>query len=160
MRTNFDFTPYRRSTVGFDRLFDLLETGTRADGADGYPPFDIAKQGYVSLLTGEGAKSPGDSPEMVEARADFIAAGHFQPLIAALQTEARATSHSTRSAVTAPLLRLSILRPDLAPAAQAAATATYGLRGTSGESDLATAREYAIQKTDAFVKAAGSALAP
>ncbi|WP_060978656.1 MULTISPECIES: Hsp20 family protein [Pseudomonadota] len=42
MRTNFDFTPYRRSTVGFDRLFDLLETGARSD-ADGYPPFDIVK---------------------------------------------------------------------------------------------------------------------
>ena len=43
MRTSFDFTPYRRSTVGFDRLFDLLETGMRGDGSDGYPPFDIAK---------------------------------------------------------------------------------------------------------------------
>ncbi len=47
MRTNFDFTPYRRSTVGFDRLFDLLETGLRAD-ADGYPPFDIVKDGEDS----------------------------------------------------------------------------------------------------------------
>jgi molecular chaperone IbpA len=45
MRTNFDFTPYRRSTVGFDRLFDLLETGMRGDGLDGYPPFDIARDG-------------------------------------------------------------------------------------------------------------------
>lgn len=45
MRTNFDFSPYRRSTVGFDRLFDLLETGLRADGTDGFPPFDIAKEG-------------------------------------------------------------------------------------------------------------------
>ena len=44
MRT-FDFTPYRRSTVGFDRLFDLLETGTRADASEGYPPFDIEKSG-------------------------------------------------------------------------------------------------------------------
>lgn len=44
MRTNFDFTPYRRSTVGFDRLFDLLETGLRSDAADGYPPFDILKE--------------------------------------------------------------------------------------------------------------------
>lgn len=44
MRTNFDFTPYRRSTVGFDRLFDLLESGMRRDGSDGYPPFDIAKE--------------------------------------------------------------------------------------------------------------------
>jgi len=41
MRTNFDFTPYRRSTVGFDRLFNMLETGMRDD--DGYPPFDIVK---------------------------------------------------------------------------------------------------------------------
>ncbi len=38
-----DFTPYRRSTVGFDRLFDLLETGMRPD--DGYPPFDIIRDG-------------------------------------------------------------------------------------------------------------------
>jgi molecular chaperone IbpA len=48
MRTNFDFAPYRRSTVGFDRLFDLLETGLRADTADGYPPFDILKEGEDS----------------------------------------------------------------------------------------------------------------
>lgn len=45
MRTNFDFTPYRRSTIGFDRLFDLLETGTRAEAGDGYPPFDLVKDG-------------------------------------------------------------------------------------------------------------------
>lgn len=48
MRTNFDFAPYRRSTVGFDRLFDLLETGLRADAADGYPPFDIVREGEDS----------------------------------------------------------------------------------------------------------------
>ncbi|RZI77008.1 MAG: Hsp20 family protein [Pseudomonas sp.] len=46
MRTNFDFTPYRRSTVGFDRLFNLLEAGARED--DGYPPFDIQKVGEES----------------------------------------------------------------------------------------------------------------
>jgi molecular chaperone IbpA len=45
MRTNFDFTPYRRSTVGFDRLFDLLETSARAGVADNYPPFDIERAG-------------------------------------------------------------------------------------------------------------------
>ena len=41
MRTNFDFAPYRRSTVGFDRLFNLLEAGAREE--DGHPPFDILK---------------------------------------------------------------------------------------------------------------------
>ena len=43
MRTDLDFAPYRGSTIGFDRLFDMLETGTRVDAADGYPPFDIVK---------------------------------------------------------------------------------------------------------------------
>ena len=41
MRNSFDWTPYRRSTVGFDRLFDFLETG--GSGAENYPPFDIEK---------------------------------------------------------------------------------------------------------------------
>lgn len=45
MRTNFDFTPYRRSTVGFDRLFDLLESGSRGDVSEGYPPFDLERDG-------------------------------------------------------------------------------------------------------------------
>ena len=44
MRTNFDFAPYRRSTVGFDRLFDLLETSARSE-TENYPPFDIEQQG-------------------------------------------------------------------------------------------------------------------
>jgi molecular chaperone IbpA len=44
MRTNFDFSPYRRSTVGFDRLFDLLETSARLE-TEGYPPFDIEQEG-------------------------------------------------------------------------------------------------------------------
>lgn len=43
MRTGFDFTPYRRSTVGFDRLFDFLETAARTDVSDNYPPFDIER---------------------------------------------------------------------------------------------------------------------
>jgi molecular chaperone IbpA len=41
---SFDFTPYRRSTVGFDRLFDYLENARGAE-ADNYPPYDIEKLG-------------------------------------------------------------------------------------------------------------------
>jgi molecular chaperone IbpA len=41
-----DLTPYRRSTVGFDRLFDLLEKQARsAGGGDNYPPFNIERRG-------------------------------------------------------------------------------------------------------------------
>ncbi len=43
MRSTFDFAPYRRSTVGFDRLFDLLESGTASGGQDNYPPFDLIR---------------------------------------------------------------------------------------------------------------------
>jgi len=41
----FDFTPYRRSTVGFDRLFDLLENNARAQQSENYPPFNIERSG-------------------------------------------------------------------------------------------------------------------
>lgn len=40
----FDFTPYRRSTVGFDRLFDLLENQARNSAGDNYPPFNIERR--------------------------------------------------------------------------------------------------------------------
>lgn len=45
MRTNFDFTPFRMSTVGFDRLFDLLEGGLTANVGEAYPPFNIIREG-------------------------------------------------------------------------------------------------------------------
>lgn len=45
MRSTFDFTPYRRSTVGFDRLFDAFETVARNGGGDNYPPYDIERAG-------------------------------------------------------------------------------------------------------------------
>ena len=43
MRKDIDFTPYRQSSVGFDRLFDLLESGSRNSGAEGYPPYDLIR---------------------------------------------------------------------------------------------------------------------
>ena len=41
----FDFTPYRRNTVGFDRLFELLENTGRAATNENYPPFNIERTG-------------------------------------------------------------------------------------------------------------------
>jgi 23S rRNA (guanine745-N1)-methyltransferase len=49
--------------------------------------FDVARQGYASLLAG-GARAPaGDSPEMVAAREEFLRAGHFDPIADALAEE-------------------------------------------------------------------------
>lgn len=38
-----DLTPYRRSTIGFDRLFDMLETNARAASSENYPPFNLER---------------------------------------------------------------------------------------------------------------------
>jgi len=41
--TTFDFSPLFRSTVGFDRMQRMLEAASRADEANGYPPYNIEK---------------------------------------------------------------------------------------------------------------------
>ncbi len=42
--------------------------------------FDLAKQGYVSLLPGAGTGVDGDDAAMVAARHDVLEAGHYTPL--------------------------------------------------------------------------------
>ncbi|MGW8374512.1 putative RNA methyltransferase [Streptomyces sp. ODS28] len=43
--------------------------------------FDIAKQGYAGLLAGGGGSSANaDTAAMVQARSDFLGAGHYAPL--------------------------------------------------------------------------------
>jgi molecular chaperone IbpA len=44
MRT-FDLTPLYRSTVGFDRLFSLLDQATGVESAPSYPPYNIERTG-------------------------------------------------------------------------------------------------------------------
>ena len=41
---SYDLTPFYRSTVGFDRLFNLLDQVT-SDGSPGYPPYNIERTG-------------------------------------------------------------------------------------------------------------------
>jgi molecular chaperone IbpA len=43
MRT--DYSPFYRSTIGFDRLFDLLDSATKFDTGSSYPPYDIEATG-------------------------------------------------------------------------------------------------------------------
>lgn len=48
--------------------------------------FDIARQGYVSLLPVGARADGGDTAAMVDARARFLAAGHFAGVAAELET--------------------------------------------------------------------------
>lgn len=45
MRTTLDFTPYRRSLIGFDSMFDQMENATRVEQLDPFPPYDIEQFG-------------------------------------------------------------------------------------------------------------------
>ena len=47
MRT-FDLSPLYRSTVGFDRMFSLLDQVTGGDGASTYPPYNIERTGETA----------------------------------------------------------------------------------------------------------------
>jgi molecular chaperone IbpA len=47
MRT-YDFAPLWRSSIGFDRRFDLINDTQRLDNQDNYPPYDIVRTGEDS----------------------------------------------------------------------------------------------------------------
>ncbi|MEV4660902.1 putative RNA methyltransferase [Micromonospora echinofusca] len=68
----------------------LAEVATGGAGALHCPrrhSFDVARQGYVNLLAGR-APHAGDTAEMVAARADFLSAGHYDLISAALAAAA------------------------------------------------------------------------
>jgi 23S rRNA (guanine745-N1)-methyltransferase len=56
--------------------------------------FDIAKQGYVSLLPGDAHTGTGDTAAMVVARDGFLGAGHYAPIAEALAGAAAAIGGS------------------------------------------------------------------
>ncbi|MEU6599353.1 protein kilB [Streptomyces flaveolus] len=72
---------------------------------------------------------------------------------------ARAASHATRSAVTAPLVAVCVLEPSLAEPARQAALAAFGLRDAADRTVLAARREAAIAAADELVAAAGRVMA-
>jgi molecular chaperone IbpA len=43
MRNDLDFAPLYRSSVGFDRVFDLLNNAQRLQAMDTWPPYDIVR---------------------------------------------------------------------------------------------------------------------
>ncbi|UNM10511.1 protein kilB [Streptomyces formicae] len=72
---------------------------------------------------------------------------------------ARTASRATRSAVTGPLVAVSVLERSLAEPARQAALAAFNLRDATDHHDLASRREAAIAATDELVAAAGRAMA-
>ncbi|MFC1418617.1 putative RNA methyltransferase [Streptacidiphilus cavernicola] len=62
--------------------------------------FDIARQGYASLLPGDAHTGTGDTAAMVAARDAFLGAGHYAPIAAALAAAAPTDTAPTEPAPT------------------------------------------------------------
>lgn len=46
--SKFDLTPFNRATVGFDKIFDLLDRQVTNSVSNTYPPYNILKEGEDS----------------------------------------------------------------------------------------------------------------
>ena len=72
MRT-FDFAPFYRSTVGFDRLFSMLD---QVDGMEGaapsYPPYNIARTGENAYRISVAVAGFTDADLSIEAKENTL----------------------------------------------------------------------------------------
>ncbi|MDU6478995.1 MAG: SAM-dependent methyltransferase, partial [Corynebacterium kroppenstedtii] len=69
-----------------DVLSDPIDGSSLHDGgnlatlvSDTGHSYDVARQGYVSLVGGRGLRYKGDDASMIQAREKFLASGHFGP---------------------------------------------------------------------------------
>jgi molecular chaperone IbpA len=82
MRTGFDFSPLYRSTIGFDRLFNLFDsTLGSAEASDAsWPPYNIEKTGEDRYrITMAVAGFTPDEIEVVQQENTLVVAGRKHP---------------------------------------------------------------------------------
>ena len=80
MRTAFDFSPLYRSTVGFDRLFDMLDQTARVETAAHWPPYNVEKVAddhYRITMAVAGFDS--DEIEITQTENTLLISGQKQP---------------------------------------------------------------------------------
>lgn len=71
--TTFDFSPLFRSTVGFDRLMNLLESSTQwAESGNGYPPYNIERTGEDTYRITLAVSGFGEDDLAIEARESLL----------------------------------------------------------------------------------------
>src|SRR5512144_485515 len=69
----FDFSPLFRSTVGFDRLMNLLENSVQwTEAGNGYPPYNIEKTGEDQYRITLAVAGFGEDELNVEARENAL----------------------------------------------------------------------------------------
>ena len=71
MRT-FDLSPLYRSTVGFDRLFSMLDNTTGFEGGATYPPYNIERTGENSYRVTIAVAGFSESELAIEAKENTL----------------------------------------------------------------------------------------
>ena len=70
---SFDFAPYYRSTVGFDRLFSMLDQVGGVEGsAPSYPPYNIARTGENDYRISVAVAGFTDADLAIEAKENTL----------------------------------------------------------------------------------------
>jgi len=67
-----DFTPLYRSTVGFDRLFSLLDGRSHLDTAQSYPPYNIERTGADSYRISMAVAGFSEDDIFIEAHRNVL----------------------------------------------------------------------------------------
>jgi len=79
MRT-FDFSPLYRSTVGFERIADMLDHASRVEPTTGWPPYNIEKTGedHYRITMAVAGFSP-DEVELTQQESTLLVSGEKRP---------------------------------------------------------------------------------
>ena len=69
---NFDYSPLYRSTVGFDRLFSLLDSVNQPESAPAYPPYNIERRGEDSYRISMAVAGFSEDDLNIEAKQNLL----------------------------------------------------------------------------------------
>ena len=67
-----DFSPLYRSTVGFDRLFSMLDTLAQPESAQTYPPYNIERTGEDAYRITMAVAGFGENEISIEAHRNVL----------------------------------------------------------------------------------------
>ena len=80
MRTSFDLSPLYRSTVGFDRLFELLDQSAQMEPTTSWPPHNIEKvdSDHYRIVMAVAGFRPGEI-ELIQKENTLLVSGQKHP---------------------------------------------------------------------------------
>jgi len=68
----FDLSPLYRSTIGFDRMFSLLDQSSQQDAATSYPPYNIERTGENAYRLTLAVAGFGEAELSIESRQNAL----------------------------------------------------------------------------------------